>query len=243
MNLKLLACEVFFREICALMAKSDNTCDPEFLPKGLHDLGAEKMLPRLQERVDGAGEGCYDAILMVYGLCNNGLVGLTARHTRIVIPRTHDCIGLFMGSRKRYRECFDANPGTYYRTSGWIERDDASGAGDETVLQKLGLFMKYEELVQKYGQENADYIVETMGDGVQNYDTLAYIDMGLECDAHFKGVAADEAASKGWTFKQIDGSLDLLERLIEGDWNEDFLILEPGQSIVSTHDENVIGIK
>ena len=57
----------------------------------------------------------------------------------LVIPRAHDCIALFMGSRQRYREYFDAHPGTYYRTSGWIERDDATSAGEETVSQRLGL--------------------------------------------------------------------------------------------------------
>ena len=241
MRFKILACEVFFREICAVMSRSANTCDPEFLPKGLHDLGTDKMRPRLQERIDAVNEGEYDAILMAYGLCNNGLVGLTTRHTQVVVPKSHDCIGLFMGSRELYRKFFDAHPGTYYRTSGWIERDDASGAGEETVSQKLGLFMKYEELVQQYGEDNARYVMEMMGDGVDHYDTLAYIDMGLECDATFKKMARDEAISREWKFEEIEGSLDLLERLIEGDWGDDYLVLQPGQTIKPTHDDGVMG--
>ena len=36
-------------------------------------------------------------ILLGYGLCGNGLDGLSARHTRLVLPRAHDCIGLLMG--------------------------------------------------------------------------------------------------------------------------------------------------
>ena len=54
MRIKLLSCEVFFREICLLAASSPHTCDLEFLPKGLHDLGADKMPARLQEYIDRA---------------------------------------------------------------------------------------------------------------------------------------------------------------------------------------------
>ena len=36
--------------------------------------------------------------------------------------------------------------------------------------------------------------------------------------------------------------MSLLERFISGDWNdEDFLIVEPGQKVVATNDERIIG--
>ena len=160
MRLKVLCCEVFYREICSLIATSPHQCDVEFLPKGLHDLGADKMSARLQACLDAVETARYDAIAMVYGLCNNGTVGLQASELPLVIPKSHDCIALFMGSRSRYREYFDAHPGTYYRTSGWLERDDASGAGEETIPQQLGLSMSYQKLVDQYGEDNAKYVME-----------------------------------------------------------------------------------
>lgn len=241
MRLRIFSCEVFYREVCLLMANSPHTTDIEFLPKGLHDLGVEKMVPRLQERIDSVEPEGYDAILLIYGLCNNGIVGLTARHTRVVIPRAHDCITLFMGDRDRYREYFNAHPGTYYRTTGWFEHADTAGAGEETVSQKLGLFMAYEELVRKYGEDNAKYIAETMGDAVANYDRLTFISMGLECEGPFREIARQEAADKGWTFDDVKGSPGLLRKLIDGDWDDDCLILEPGQSVKPTHDDGIIG--
>ena len=33
----------------------------------------------------------------------------------------------------------------------------------------------------------------------------------------------------------------LVRRLLFGDWERDFLILDPGQSLKMTYDENVIG--
>ena len=240
MRLKVIACEVFYREICHLAAESEHSCDVEFLPKGLHDLGVEKMLPRLQERIDAVPPGDYDAILLAYGLCNNGVVNLRAGSTRLIIPRAHDCITIFLGSRHRYQDVFSKHPGTYYRTTGWLERADANGAGDETVQQRLGLTMQYEELVKKYGEENAAYIRETMGDLTANYDRLAFIRMGLSCEGRFCEMAREEALRKGWTFEEIEGSMNLLRKLLRGEWDDDFLAVEPGKRIRASYDEGVV---
>jgi hypothetical protein len=239
MKLKVLACEVLYRETCYQAAVSPHTCDLDFMPKGLHDLGVEKMRPRLQERIDAVEEGTYDALVLVYGLCNNGTIDLQARHTPLVIPRVHDCIGIFFGDRHRYREYFDAHPGTYYRTTGWLERNSSESANEQTVFQKLGLAMKYDELVEKYGEDNAQYIMDTMGDTTANYDRLAFIRMGIEGEDAFRAIAQQEAAEKGWTFDEIDGSMLLLRRLLRGEWGEDFLRVEPGQRVRATHDEKI----
>jgi len=240
MKLAVLSCEVFFREICLLAANSPHTIDLTYLPKGLHDLGAERMVPRLQEQIDAVPADRYDAIVLGYGLCNNGTVGLTARDTRLVIPRAHDCITLYMGDRQRYLDYFNAHPGTYYRTTGWLEHADEAGAGEETVSQKLGLALKYEELVAKYGQDNADYLWETLGDQTQNYDRLTYIRMGLACEEPFRERARQEAEKKGWTFDELEGSMALLKKLINGEWDEDFLVVEPGQTVEPTHDRSIV---
>jgi hypothetical protein len=240
MRLKVLCCEVFFREVCLLSANSPHTIDVAFLPKGLHDLGVERMVPRLQDPIDACvGEG-YDAIVLVYGLCNNGIVGLQARDTRLVFARAHDCITLFMGDRRRYLDYFGRHPGTYYRTTGWLEHADSTGAGEETVSQKLGLAMRYEELVRKYGEDNAQYIQATLGDWKQNYDRLTYIHMGLECEGPFREMARREAEERGWTFDEVEGSMALLRKAIHGQWDEHFLVVEPGQRVVATHDVGII---
>ncbi|MFH1022150.1 MAG: DUF1638 domain-containing protein, partial [Planctomycetota bacterium] len=125
MNLKIISCEIFYREMCALAARSPNRTDIEFLPKGLHDIGAPGMLARVQAAVDATGGKGYDAILLGYGLCNNGVAGLAARSAPLVIPRAHDCMTLFLGGTARYLEYFYAHPGTYFQTTGWLERGSA----------------------------------------------------------------------------------------------------------------------
>lgn len=240
MRLKLLCCDVFFREVCALVAESPHTCDIEFLPRGLHDLGSERMSARLQERIDAAQGDSYDAVCLVYGLCNNGVVGLRCAFTRLVVPRVHDCIAIFLGSHSRYQEYFEAHPGTWYRTTGWYERFDTSGAGESSVQERMGLVWERQKLVEKYGEENADYILETMGDATAHYDHLTFIEMGLACEADFERMAAQEAKDKGWTFEKSEGSMNLLRKTVFGDWDDDFLILEPGEKIVPTHDAGIL---
>jgi hypothetical protein len=243
MRLGVLCCEVFFREVCLLAANSPHTIDVAFLPKGLHDLGVDRMVPRLQSEIDAMSQKGYDALVMIYGLCNNGIVGLQARDTRLVFARAHDCITLFMGDRQRYMDYFSAHPGTYYRTTGWLEHADSTGAGEETVSQKLGLAMQYEELVRKYGEDNAQYLWEMLGDWTQNYDRLTYIHMGLECEGPFRDRARREAEERGWTFDEVQGSMRLLHKALYGEWDEDFLIVEPGQTVTAAHSEGIIAAR
>lgn len=122
MRLKLIACEIMYREFCAVIARSANRVDVEFLPKGLHDLGQAGMFARLEEVLAAVDQSQYDAVAMGYALCSNGLVGLAAGSVPLIVPRAHDCITLFMGSKERYLDYFQKHPGVYYKTSGWIER-------------------------------------------------------------------------------------------------------------------------
>ena len=240
MRLKLLACEIFFREVCHVAAGSPHVIDVEFLPKGLHDLGVDRMRPRLQERIDAGTGPEHDAVLLAYGLCNNGVVGLTAGTQPLIIPRSHDCIGIFMADRRFYTEYFNSHPGTYYRTTGWYERNDTSSAGEETVPQKLGLFLEYEKLVEQYGEDNARYIMETMGDATAHYDHIAFISVGLPCEEPFRERAEREAGERGWSYERIEGSMELLRKLLCAEWDDNFLVVEPGQAIEASHDEGVV---
>jgi hypothetical protein len=239
---KLIACEVMYREFCHAVASAPHMVDVEFAPKGLHDLGAEPMRDRLQALVDAVPAEPYDAVLLGYALCNNGLVGLTARHAPLVVPRAHDCITLFMGSRDRYSEYFYAHPGVYFTTSGWIERGSVAGdLASQTVQRRTGMDSTYEELVAKYGEENAAYLAATLCDTLRNYSAYTYIRMGIEPDNRFETRTRDDAAQRGWRVETIEGDLRLFAGLVSGQWNEDdFLVVPPGYSIAATTDETIV---
>lgn len=240
---KFLGCEVLYREACHLAAVAPRPVDVEFLRKGLHDLPREKMLARLQQAVDAAAEdGRYDAVLLGYARCNDALAGLTARSVPLVIPRAHDCITLFFGGRDRFGQYFETHPGTFFRTTGWSDRDDADVPGEQGVMAQLGLDRSYEQLVEQYGPDNAQYIWETLGgDGVNHYDRLCYIRMGLFDESPWIDAARSEAERRQWTFDLVDGDLGLLGRLFAGQWDQsDFVIVQPGRRLVGRNDGSIL---
>ncbi len=242
MRLKLISCEVFVREMCAAITRSPNEVDVEFLPKGLHDLGREGMIARLQDVFDDIDESLYDAAVFGYGLCNNGLVGLEARRIPIVLPRAHDCITMFLGSKNRYFDYFQKNPGTYFLTSGWIERGEARGELSQLSIQNQnGMNDSYEELVEKYGEDNAQFLWEELVQHTKNYGKYAFIEMGIEPDDRFEKKARKRARERGWSFEKLDGKMTLIRNLVDGNWNEeDFLSVPPGYRIAASHDQRIV---
>lgn len=238
MRFKLISCEIFYREMCAAVAVSPHVVDVEFLPKGLHDLGSAKMLTRLQEAVDAADAASYQAVLLGYGLCGTGLVGLAARAIPLVAPRAHDCITLFLGSKERYLEYFTNTPGVFFKTTGWIER----GGGDGTSQLAFGRpGLRYEDLVEKYGEENAGYLWKELA---QNYRQYTFIEMGVEPDERFERGTRELAAQRGWAYEKLPGDMRLIHALVNGDWSEeDFLVVPPGGRIRQRYDDKIIDIE
>jgi hypothetical protein len=245
---KFIGCEILYREACFLAATGPHRVDVEFLLKGLHDLPREAMRARLQAAVDAVGaDPGYEAVLLGYARCNDGVAGLRARALPLVIPRAHDCISFFFGSRARYREYFDRHPGTYFLTTGWSERNtfgeggySRPAYGMEGVMAKLGLTEPYDVMVAKYGRENADFVVESLGGWLKNYSRSLYLEMGVCDEQPFIESAREEAQRRAWEFEVRKGDWALLRKLFYGEWDDDLVVVPPGRTIVARHDEGVL---
>jgi hypothetical protein len=241
MRLKLIACEILYRELCALAARSVNQIDIEFLPKGLHDIGGPNMMQRLAQALAGVDTSHYEAVLLGYGLCSNGLVGLAATAIPMVVPRAHDCITLFLGSRERYLDYFHKHPGVYFRTSGWIERGSGlmQNAPDGAAGPKTQS-MDFADLVARYGEDNARFLYDELC-RMRNYSGMTYIDMGVTPDDRFERQTRAEAAAHGWQFEKLIGDMALLQGLLDGSWDEEkYLVVPPGHCIAPSYDDRVI---
>ncbi len=237
MRVRLIACEVLCREVCAALADGPLIVDPEFLPKGLHDEGGHSMRQRLQEAIDQTDPLRYQAVLLGYALCGTGTAGLVAREIPVVIPRAHDCIALLLGGRAAYDAQFAENPGTFFRSPGWVER-----GGDLLQLSRKPGEQQHtlDALIARYGEDNGRYLFDEFHRYRANYSRLVYIDTGVAQNHGFEAWAKDEAARKGWYFETIGGNLDWIRKLLCGDWDEDFLVLRRGEQSAQTYDEDIL---
>ncbi len=238
---KLIACEILFREVCLCASKCKNIIDIDFLPKGLHDMGQSKMSKRLQQELDRVETDKYDAILLCYGLCNNGVKGLQSK-LPIVIPKAHDCITLLLGSKEKYNEYFRSNPGTYFKSTGWTERDKGPENNELSIPSQLGMNKTYQEYVELYGEDNALYLMEILGNQMKNYSKIVYIDTQTGEFDSYKKSAKQLADNNNWQYEEVTGNTRLIFKLLNGDWNdEEFLTVPPDSIIEPTNTEEIIG--
>jgi len=243
-RIKAIACEVFARAAYLSAAFSPHVVDVELVDKGLHDLSA-RLREILQQRIDATSAQEYQRIVLVYGLCNRSIDGLQARDVPLVVSRAHDCITLYLGSRARYNKEFGETPGTFYYSDEYLERGGPKGKHADGRIVGLGsttpINETYGELVAKYGEDNARYLLETLGAWQKHYQRAAYIDTQLGKSGDYAARAKDDAAQRGWRFETLPGDLNLIHRLLSGQWDsEDFVTVQPGQRIVATFDERII---
>jgi hypothetical protein len=243
MRLKAIICQVFTREMENIIARSRHTVDLEIIPMGLHSRGAE-MHTHLQERIDAADDAGYDAILLGYALCGRGTEGLQAGKTPLLLPRAHDCIGVLMGGHRVFNAYFQAHPGTYYLTPGWVEFQNTSPKGLAPAFamskEPLGERSTLQELVAKYGEEDGRFLFEQFNAFRRRYKGLTYISLPVASDATSRSRARAEAEKEGWKFEEVKGTLSILERLVNGDWTGgDVLLVPPGTAIHATSSDKI----
>ena len=225
-----VSCHVLWRELCYFAAQSPHVFTFDFLQQGLHNT-PDVLRAELQKAIDRA-PGC-DAILVGYGLCSNGIEGIVARATPLVVVRAHDCITFLLGSKERYRSYFDAHPGTYWYSPGWI---DVSLMPGRDRLDKVRA-----EYAEKFGEDNADYLVEMEQGWLKKYSNAAYVDLGFGDNEHFKDFTRSCASYLGWACDVMQGSPALVCALLDGTWAPaDFLVVKPGETIYATHDDAIV---
>jgi hypothetical protein len=213
------------REAYYCAARSKNVVDVVLMEQGLHD-EPDRLRTEVQKALDNTHDiqgRAYDASLLGYGLCSNGIVGLSAK-IPIVVPRGHDCITLLLGSKDKYKEYFDSHRGVYWYSPGWIE------SGKQPSQERYEKLL--EEYKEKYGDDNAQYLMEVEQSWIKEYNWATFIDWGLVDSSEYKDYTKRCAEFLHWKYEELKGSPALMQKLIDGLWDEsEFLIVKPGQKV------------
>jgi len=211
MKYLVIACNIMKDEILRFQA---NEISFVFLEQSLHRT-PQKMKEVIQEEINRAEEWKGDYIVLSYGLCSNGILGIKSKHHFIVIPRVHDCIALFLGSPERYNEEHQKEPGTYYLTKGWIDEGKSP----------LGI---YHEYCERYGKETAEWVIK---EELKNYTRIALVNTGIHLMEMHRQHALENARFLHLRYEEIEGSLAFFEKMLRGLWDDDFIILKPGEEV------------
>lgn len=236
MKLKIIACKVLMREMYYLASRSENIIDILWLKQALHN-EPDKLRRVLQDAIDSVEreEEEYDGICLGYGLCSNGIIGVRSRKTPLIIPRGHDCITLLLGSREKYQDMFkNRNGGIYWYSPGWIEHSVQPGKERYEQL--------YRDYAEKYGEDNAQYLMDMEQNWMKEYKYAIFIDWPQLSTEKYIEYTHECAEFLNWNSEVVPGSDSLLKAMMDGNWEQDkFLVLEPGRTVKPTYREDIIG--
>ncbi|MBM3700141.1 MAG: DUF1638 domain-containing protein [Actinobacteria bacterium] len=241
MDLKNIAvvCDVMKQDLEKIVKdrKIDNL-DFIFMEQHLHNT-PDLMRQKLQEKISSV-DGNYDKIILGYGLCSNGVTEIVSDKHQIIIPKVHDCISLFLGSKEKYLEMFKKDPATYYFCKGWIEyggdpyRGYLLWTGKEG--QVPGQWIRSKEVYgsRRYDERTARLLIAEM---MKNYKKIILINNNDIENIHRQYLDKmisflNEVLQRELILEEIPGSLKFLEKiaLLETD-EKNFLSFDPGQKI------------
>ena len=209
-----IACQVMKPELDALKG-DDPHIEIRYLDQNMHER-PEKMPTVVQAEID-AVEGFAGQVILGYGLCSNGIVGVRAPRQGLIIPRVHDCITLFLGSRAAYEKVFYEHPGTYYLTPGWVEeRKDPLGYMESAYVPKMG-------------REKAVWGIR---EELKNYTRIVMIDTQSADMGPLRKIALENAEFLEKEYVEISGRPDYFKRILFGPYpKEDFIHLQAGETM------------
>lgn len=232
-RLAVLACDVFEDEIALHARDATHIVETRFFEIGLHDR-PDRLCAILQENLDAVdARADIDAVVLAYGLCGRGTVGLRPTRHPLVIPRAHDCITVFMGSKERYADHQRRCPTCYYYTPGWNRARRVPGPEMFETLRT--------DLAAKFDEEDVEFLLESQREQLALHDTATYLDLGTADAASEAQYARQCAAWMGWKFEHLPGDPALLRDLLWGHWDpERFLMLEPGSQLGQAPDDSIM---
>ncbi|MGM0451697.1 MAG: DUF1638 domain-containing protein [Thermodesulfobacteriota bacterium] len=208
-----IACRVMKTELDALVS-ADAPIEIRYLDQNLHR-SPERMPALIQAQIE-AVSGYAGHIVLGYGLCSNGIVGVSAVRQSVCVPRVHDCVALMLGSRKAYQQAFARRAGTYYLTAGWVAEE------------KDPLGMMENEYAPKLGRETAEWGIR---EELRHYTHIVLINTYGGDILPLRKRAKANAEFLDKTYDEISGSSAYFQKILYGPYDgPDFVCIQPGEA-------------
>ncbi|MBN1374995.1 MAG: DUF1638 domain-containing protein [Dehalococcoidia bacterium] len=219
-HLTVIACSTVIEEMLPLMPENIEYRIIEF---SLHSY-PEKLRKEIQASINEVVSRNDKkrgklTILLGYGLCSQALVGIEARRCTLVLPRVDDCIAIFLGSHKLYKQQVSIEPGSFYLTKGWIEADG-------TILSEFW------HIANRFGRDRAERLFQKI---LANYRRVVLINTGQYEIKPYRDYARNMAQHFQLHYEEIKGSTVLLQKMLNQSWDDEFIVVKPGEMITLGH--------
>lgn len=203
MSQLVISCGMLADELKKVCRKISYEQEIIWLKRGMHK-SPEQLHESLQQLIYEHQD--VDNILLTYGLCGNSTLGLYSPNTGLILPACHDCIHQLVG---------ETQTGHYYLTRGW-------------TLDREEPYQQIKQILVKYGEDFGKEIIQKYYGG---YHTIDVIDT----DSYPVEQVMQHAQKIGKLLNQkvekIPGSTAILEKLLLGNWDDDFIVKMPGEKV------------
>lgn len=208
-NPVLVVCQMLEDEVCCIQKKHKLNIPTIWVDRGLHDYPSRlhKKITEIIRELDHSG---HDGIILGFMICGNALDGIRAGELPIVFPRFHDCIDMQLSELR--------DPYALYLTPGWMKGPAA--------LQNV--FLKAAE---QYGEKKAKKFLDL---SLKNYRSLIMIDTGAYSYEEALEISTWLSELSGLPLKKCRGNYSVLEKLLTGNWDDQFCVLQPHEFFSAT---------
>ena len=206
----LLACPTLKKELMAAIQQANFDAPVHFLPMRLHS-DPKEMRAYLQNEIDNL-DNVEEIFLCVSG-CGGSTVGLKAATARLVVPKTRDCLDLLLSDGKGGERGRPQNG--IFLTESWIDFMNHSE-------------MSLARMTEKMGREKA---VETLRKIYRGFEHFYLIDTGVNDLDWVRAQAQPLVEAVNGTMEVLHGSCTILHKLVRGQLDEDFIVVQPGGQV------------
>ena len=213
-------------------ANSPHEIKIDMIDKKLHT-EPEKLKREIQLRLD-ALKPEWDFVVLGFGLCGGALNGIKSGKHTLIIPRCHDCISLFLGSKELYSDIVKK----YQNRCYWFT---PSFYKQKFLLIKKFRQERIEEYKEQYDEETSQYLIDVELGPLFKYTHLNLIDDLENPDNTLCQEAYILAEEFNWQVNKFNIGDSLFNAMYRGDFNEnDFLTVIPNKTVMQSMDMNKI---
>lgn len=203
-------------EVIAAQKYADTSYEIFLFNNELHS-NLKLVKEEVEKQLDELKEKGVDVVLLAMGLCGNALDGIKTP-IKLIVPKVDDCMTMLLHSDDQIH--FNLKlMGHFYLTKGMTELcvDKWSDTG-----------MTYEKMVERFGEEESKEIIRMI---YASYSKFDIIDTGVDSIEDIYLKAKDKADLAGCSIDTVPGSNIILENMLSGKWDNQFLVFDAGETI------------